>query len=411
MFIGGNALELVYISVYLLVYLILLILLHLFSCKDKRVILIYNYLFFTIHAILALICYYFNILPNTPDATLFHETGKEIVAQLKSFNTVGNISMAESAEGARLYTYFIIVPIYLIFFEYAPLVVLLNLFILTLAIMLLARVAFTMYPKKGIQSVVYILAMLYPALTVYNLVLIRDAFAILGLAIFIYSLTNLYKRQFKFIYVLQMLLGIVLIIGLRPQNAPVTLFIIIIYFLRNKKIKVSYKAFSIGLLAGILLILSQSSYLRFLGSINPHYLSAYRRSQIAYLPDVYLPNLDYSSWIDVALNVPVLFFYYIFSPFPWVSGNYNHLLAVVDSIFCIGLIIFTIVGYCVGRSENKNIKRILMLFIVMSITAYSLVEVYFGGAVRHRIQQLILVIPFAANGLVYIYYKLFKVKG
>ena len=72
--------------------------------------------------------------------------------------------------------------------------------------------------------------MLYPALTVYNLVLIRDAFAILGLAIFIYSLTNLYKRQFKFIYVLQMLLGIVLIIGLRPQNAPVTLFIIIIYF-------------------------------------------------------------------------------------------------------------------------------------------------------------------------------------
>lgn len=52
-----------------------------------------------------------------------------------------------------------------------------------------------------------------------------------------------------------------------------------------------------------------------------------------------------------------------------------------------------------------------MLFIVMSITAYSLVEVYFGGAVRHRIQQLILVIPFAANGLVYIYYKLFKVKG
>lgn len=380
---------------YLVLYVLFNVLL-LFISKKFKVKAVYGYLYFTIHAFFILIGNTYKLFPQFPDSDFFHY---KAISFIESSIYGVELFVRPGSFGAELFTNWVIVPFYLVFGEYPLIVVLFNNFLLGISMIVLCYLTRELSnSNKKAVFFTFILALIYPALFVYSTALIRDSLLIFSFTIFTYVLYEINKQGLKKSYLLTLLFSLFLIVGLRPQNAPVVLGVLLIFFLISKKIRIGKKLLVISGFITLFVALSQTPLLRFFDSINPQYLTAYRYSQVISLPAAYLPNIFYNSWLDVFKYIPAMLFHYLFSPFPWVPSNYQYAFATVDSAYSLILAVIGLIGFFKLRKDkrNKTFLTLLMCLILISAISYSLVETYFGGAVRHRIQHLYLLLPFVA---------------
>ncbi|HWJ76570.1 MAG TPA: hypothetical protein VNR61_00650 [Niallia sp.] len=377
--------------IFLVLYTVFCILLY-FVSKKLNVKLSYIYLFFTLHAILCLIGNTYNVLPHFPDANHFHEMAISVIEN--QFYS-GNLGM-ETSFGALLYIKIIIVPMYLLFGYFAPNVILLNIFFTTISFAILYYLTSELSNNNKIALFfTFMLAILYPSFSLFSLILVREPIVVFGLSLLIYIMYKTSKNGLEFKDIWIILLCLFLVIGLRPQNAPIILGVIFLFFIMSEKITRPRKLLTIIFFIGLIVVLMETPFLRFMNSINPDYLSAYRYSQVIKL-DAYLPDIHYQNWIDVFLSVPSLTFYYLLVPFPWVPSSYFNFLFALDSLFCIFLIFLGLLGFWKVKKKEKQFSWLIIYLVLVSVISYSLVEVYYGGAVRHRMQQLFILIPFAS---------------
>jgi hypothetical protein len=334
----------------------------------------------------------YNLLPYFPDATHFHKTG---ISMIENLFYSGN-GDADTSFGALLYTKIFIVPMYLLFGYFPSNVILLNIFLVTVSFAILCYITNELSNNnKNALFFTFVLTMLYPSFSLFSLILVRDPVLVFAFSLLSFIIYKIIKSGLKFKDTWIILLCLFLVVGLRPQNAPIILGVIFIFFIMSKNISKPRKLLVLAFFSCLLITLIETPFLRFLNSINPGYLSEYRYSQVIKL-DAYLPEIYYQNWGDVFISIPTLTFYYLFMPFPWIPSSYSNFLFAIDSLFCVFLVVLGLIGFLRIKKNEKQFSWLMIFLVSASVISYSLVEVYFGGAVRHRMQQLFLLIPFAS---------------
>lgn len=116
----------------------------------------------------------------------------------------------------------------------------------------------------------------------------------------------------------------------------------------------------------------------------------------------YLRNVQFDSWGDVLLFVPVGALYFFLSPFPWQIHNSLALLAAVEN-----LLIFypatALAAAAAWRNRTRPEILALALFALVGVALFGIIEGNVGTALRHRAQftwiVLLLAGPSLAAGL------------
>ncbi|WP_214804249.1 MULTISPECIES: hypothetical protein [unclassified Exiguobacterium] len=363
-------------------------------------------IFFGLSSLLSIINYYYQILDPLPDASLFHNLALQTIDNHFYF---GN-SIVEQSFGAVFFVNFIIVPFYIFFGDNALNVIIFNNFLIALVYMMIVRISIDIFKyftfkaseekiekttEIRIEYFSFILVFFYPSLFMYRLFLLRDPLIIFATVLFMFSLLLIVKKNINFRNMFLFIISLFLIIVIRPQNAPVLFICLIFIILMIKNINIFYKIIGLFISISIIFVFSELQVFRFLSLINPEYLMSYRYSQVIQF-NSYLPQIYYSSWLDILKLAPLTTFYYIFVPFFWLETSYEYLIPSIDSLFIFILFILLLILSVRQKFPKNNMKNyllFLMIFSLISLISYSIVEVYFGGAVRHRMQQIIVVFP------------------
>jgi len=83
------------------------------------------------------------------------------------------------------------------------------------------------------------------------------------------------------------------------------------------------------------------------------------------------------------------------SPLPILSTvNPLNLFAIfMDSIFCL-------IVYCLALVVNWKVSKVFIIIFIISSIIFSIWEFYIGGAVRHRMPLVAILLPLASYGFV-----------
>lgn len=359
-------------------------------------------LFFFLSSLVAIINYYYEIFDPLPDASLFHNLAIQTINNNFYFGT----SIIEQSFGAMFFVNVIIVPIYIFLGDNALNVIIFNNFLIALVYMMIVLISIEickyfsnekngLISNKSIEYVAFILVFFYPSLFMYRLFLLRDPLIIFATVLFMYSLLLIIKKNIDFKNISLFVISLFLIIAIRPQNAPVLFICLIFIILMVKNINIIYKIIGTVFSISTVFIFSETQMFRFLGLISPEYLMSYRYSQVMQF-NSYLPHINYSNWFDILKMSPITTFYYMFVPFFWKKNSYEYLIPSLDSLYIFTLFILFAVLLTqqkFAKDKMKNYFLFLIIFSLISLISYSVVEVYFGGAVRHRMQQIIVILP------------------
>lgn len=134
--------------------------------------------------------------------------------------------------------------------------------------------------------------------------------------------------------------------------------------------------------------------------ITPRALTAYAQAR-AKGTTAYLVNLEYHTWLDVVLFLPVKVIYYLFSPLPWEWLSLEIALIGVNALLLLCAFALAIRG--MGFSWRKSPAYLVpVAYLVVGIAAYALIEHNFAAAFRRRIQFTPVILLFAAVRLAYL---------
>ena len=107
-------------------------------------------------------------------------------------------------------------------------------------------------------------------------------------------------------------------------------------------------------------------------------------------------TFDWSTWMNVLYDFPKLVFQFTFSPLP-ILHNYNPLnlaLYMVDLMFVLLIFILSI-----KKLFGTDGRLLWLAFFVVGVLMFSFWEFFIGGAVRHRIPFVLLLIFPAVESL------------
>lgn len=111
-----------------------------------------------------------------------------------------------------------------------------------------------------------------------------------------------------------------------------------------------------------------------------------------------LPDVEFASWLDVALFLPKGFLYAAFMPLPGfypLDGKLARILASLENVLLLTMFIFAVLQLK-SRPLSFDSPWFLLAFFVISAGAYSLFEFDLGSAARHRLQYFPSIFLFAA---------------
>ncbi|MBM6648155.1 hypothetical protein [Bacillus sp. RIT 809] len=356
--------------------------------KKQRAMIICYY---SLYSMMIICNYYFHIFDSfLLDPDFFSKRSNELLEiiinpNVSIFEELSKLNAANI--GANLYMIIIIIPLMCLTFNYPPSIILILFVLFVFAVIKLIELHRDRLSDKGI-NILLLLLFMYPALFLHNMVLMRESIGVSVTILLIYSLLNLTK---SIKYKIGFLISLFLLTMIRSQNFPVVIVLLIIYIFLFQGIRKNKILFSL-LVIGIILAL-ETEYGYYLGNIDVRYISNYRIGN-ANLPQAYLTNINLSSWWDVIKYFPMLLFYYVFSPFPWQIENFRFLFNTTDSLY-ITIISLLFIKYTLNAKLDKR-DYFIFIFVFIFLGSYSLLEVYHGGAVRHRMPQIILLIPYAA---------------
>lgn len=229
----------------------------------------------------------------------------------------------------------------------------------------------------------FFLCSLMPSVIIFSITPLRESFLIFSFSLFIYGFSVKSKRI--------IVLGTLLTFLFRYQF--ILLYITIVlskYFFRKNRIL--FRQLALLVLIGF--PIAHQILLKLLGiSLSPQGLASFRNYQTQIFKNIpTYPILDWVSWLDVLIDIPGLFFQFMFSPIPIIikSNPTSSIIYGVDGLIVLSVFILIIL-------KLKKITSRHFIWIIVGVLFYlfaSLFEFHLYGAVRHRLPGSLILILF-----------------
>jgi len=343
------------------------------STKAISILFIYYYLFFIFTS-------FSSLVPNLPDTSLFADI------------ITNNYFPPHQSLGVKLF-YYATYPLRVLSLFKLELFIVFEIFIFILSLIFLWKSWQIVLIKNGQNdttglNIFLILTALYPSFLLYIPIPLREFFILFGFSIMIYGLIDKYYNNKGLIFIL---IGSLLLIFGRPQ----LIVIVIIFFAlfqKNKLIK--YSMILGGFIFMPLIFTKLTSY-----TFTPEFFAYIRNSANIRYGDLTYGVVDWHTYFDMIKDIPFLFLQFILSPFPIMSDkNPLTLLAIfIDSIY--SMFIYIAVIYA-----GLKVSKIYLFIFTSSAILFSIWEFHLGGAVRHRMPLIAILLPVASYGITKLYF-------
>lgn len=323
------------------------------------------------------------VAPHSPDSEFFHSLSVTTTYYLEewTFNP-------EIYPNTRVQAYSFVVGVYYLTFginENAAIVM--NCAIWGISIVYWIRIK--QYLFNGSLFYMGIMLTFYPAAVRYSSSLLREAIVLLTLSLLIYH-TILWLDLKKPRYLIYLTGSSISLLIFRPELVPVYFasFIITVFVKSTSGHNVKKRH---AVIVSLVLVIYASLINTFRGFVDYAYLNPFRLSRLeirraseAARPRSYLEGVEYNSWIDVIFQLPIRVIYLLFSPFPWVVGNYSMLLATIDSIYILVIFVPFIIGFVRMLIVEDETCTFIFAFILIVLSGYGIVISTSGVASRRR---------------------------
>ena len=343
-----------------------------FSAKSITIFFLYYYLFFIFSTFVPLV-------PDLPDTRLF---GMMITENyFPDFQSLG----------VRLF-YAVTYPLRVLSLFKLELFILFQIFIFMLSLMILWKSWQIVLEKNdqnknfGMNLFLFISA-IYPAFLLYIPLPLREFYILFGFSIMIYGLIDRFYNHKGLHYII---LGSILLLFGRPQ-----LIVIVIIFLalfqKNKWIKYSFILASIFLIP--LLFSSFTSY-----KFTPEFFSYLRNTGYSKHGILVYGQVVWHTYFDIIADLPGLVSQFLLSPFPILHDRnpLTFFAIFIDAVFLV--FIYLSVLYA-----GIKVSKIYLVILLISATIFSIWEFHIGGAVRHRMPLVAILLPVATHGMLKFY--------
>lgn len=236
--------------------------------------------------------------------------------------------------------------------------------------------------KPGRYGIYVLMMILYPSIIMFITIPLREFLMVFGFSLFLYGLTQyLHLKRIKWL-----IIGSLLTIFIRPQL--VILYPLLFVVAKQKNY------IKLLILGGLLLILLAPLFELVTGyKFTPEFFAFLRERGTSHYAESGMTygSVVWHSYLDVLIDLPALTFQFLLSPLPIMhtANPLNFATMLLDLGFVL------VVFWGVFRVKNAVSSPYLKMFFLASII-FSIWEFYIGGAVRHRMPLVIMLIPLAA---------------
>ncbi len=344
-----------------------------FSIKAITILFIYYYLFFIFTS-------FSSLVPNLPDTVLFADI------------ITNNYFPPNQSLGVKLF-YYATYPLRILSLFKLELFIVFEIFIFILSLIFLWKSWHIVLEKNGQDknmglNIFLILSAVYPSFLLYIPIPLREFFILFGFSIMIYGLIDRYYNNRGLIFIL---LGSLLLIFGRPQ----LIVIVIIFFALFQKNRLIKYSMILGVLIFMPFIFTKLTNYTF----SPEFFAYIRNSANLRYGELTYGVVEWHTYFDIIKDIPFLFLQFILSPFPIMHyKNPLTLFAIfIDSIYSI--FIYLAVFYA-----GLKVSKIYLFIFLSSAMLFSIWEFHLGGAVRHRMPLVAILLPVASYGITKLYF-------
>jgi len=114
------------------------------------------------------------------------------------------------------------------------------------------------------------------------------------------------------------------------------------------------------------------------------YASNYRAHSVE-ARATYGVELDTSSFFSFIISALVLYFYYLFAPFPWLIGSVLDIYAAIEAIMRLVLIYFSIKHWYRARGVQRRLFGLMLILFFSMSFLWALGTTNYGTAMRHHL--------------------------
>jgi len=344
-------------------------------------------------------------LPGLPDADTYHGLSWYIAQQFAA----GTIPSPPHIRLRVNVFVYVVGAIYFVIGENRLLIGLLSAGCWSVSILYWMRIAKLVAPdrmvatKRQFATVVGVLMMGVPFTVNLMRDVLREPVAMLSLTLCCWFLLEWTRRR-KFRHLVYAPLALLPAALVRPEVFAVVLVaasctVAFVVAERNGR---TIPALTTLALTGAVLVTYVASMFNFLAldwldGYRQHGLYSYRNDEPYIDPKAYLLEMEYETWLDVVLFLPIRAFYFLLTPFPWKPENYNAFVSTVDGTYQLLLVPLALLGgvYVVREWDREHV----ILFggvAALTIAGYATIVSASGTAARRRIFATPIIALFAA---------------
>jgi len=342
---------------------------------------------------LAVLDIYFAFLPALPDAELY----SELASKSAHAWWEGNLLETADYQNIRIQTYATFLGIVYAFSNHTYLAgIVANAGLWGLATTYWLRIGqSTLDLSQSSSRIAGLMFVCYPAGVFYSSALLREPITMFLLAVTCWHLLRWIRTQEPRHFVV----GIVtsLIIGLlRPELLPVLWFAMGSALL-SANVSIPH-LIRIGGVAVLGVSLVQIFSVRIPGYLNPFRLSLLEAKRAAETtrPHAYLAWMEFSSWFDVLIAIPIRIIYLLYSPFPWQLHSYSLFIVTLDALYVFVITLVALPALLWGVIGRRADRLFLIWFAFLLLIGYSLVTSTESVASRRRLYALPVLFLFAS---------------
>ena len=356
---------------------------------------------FIVRFTLALIQFYVFPLPaSTADAVTFERVAWEMASQ-------GNLTQTFTL-GAYIYSWIISI-FYSLFGVRSPLFMQsLNVLLGILIVFNVYKITKIIYNDERVSAIATLIASIYPTLALYSAITLREAFfayfASAGTIFFVKWLNDNNIGTFLLTIILFLLSSLFHTAGF---FLIISAFLVLLFemFKFFKKMKLPMKRISLvffGLIVIVFIITTGVGIDKIEGILsaeNPAEALIANQLVAQRGRTAFPAFLTQNSLIGTILVLPIRFLYFVFSPFVWDVSAAADIFGLIDALILIVLFwnIFKFKRY----DQNKDVVKIMIFFLILTLLATSLGVNNIGTAIRHRAKFVPIIISLSSYNLFY----------
>ncbi len=297
---------------------------------------------------------------------------------------------------------------------------LINCLIGSMAPLVIYLIAKDMFSAK-VAKLSFALASFYPSMVRWSIGNLRDPIIIFLTVMTFYLLLALRKNRYRIMKSIAVLFILVLLKKLQIVAFAAFLLIIALFAVYNffKILRSKNKpVFLVVLIAVIILSILfmacehdniKGSIVKFLQSTLDRSISLYIVDNAGYLAyDSHTIAQLRSGILDLG-SLVIFYFkaigYFILVPFPWRLSSLNQILAYPQIVLWYLLLFLSVVGFTKALKISKENNFFIIMFFLIGISIFAMVESNMGSAFRHRDIFSFIIFIYAMAGLNHMFLK------